>query len=146
MTPSSLTMPARYISATASMMPEPQMPVTPNACTDSAKPGSSDQASEPMTLKRTSSRLAVDAHALDGARGGALAATDLGAFERRAGRTRAGQQAVAIAEDDLCIGAHVDDERGFFEQVRLLGEHHGCCVGAHVARDAREARRRPLPH
>jgi hypothetical protein len=42
------------ISATASMMPEPQMPVTPVSFVASAKPGSVDQRSEPMTLKRGS--------------------------------------------------------------------------------------------
>ena len=47
--------PARYISAIASMMPEPQMPVTPIGAIASAKPGSSDQRSQPITLKRGSS-------------------------------------------------------------------------------------------
>ena len=37
------------------MMPEPQMPVTPVARVASAKPGSSDQSSQPITLKRGSS-------------------------------------------------------------------------------------------
>ena len=43
-------MPARYISAITSMMPEPQMPVTPVAPVASAKPGSSDHRSQPITL------------------------------------------------------------------------------------------------
>ena len=47
--------PERYISAITSMIPEPQMPVTPVFCVASAKPGSSDQRSEPITLKRGSS-------------------------------------------------------------------------------------------
>ena len=47
--------PARYISAIASMIPEPQTPVTPSDAVASAKPGSSDQRSEPITLKRGSS-------------------------------------------------------------------------------------------
>ena len=50
MTPSAVTMPARNSSAIASMMPEPQMPVTPVAATAASKPGSSDQRSEPITL------------------------------------------------------------------------------------------------
>ncbi len=54
-TPSALMMPHKYISATASMIPEPQMPVTPNAAMEAANPGSSDHSSEPITLKRASS-------------------------------------------------------------------------------------------
>jgi len=37
------------------MMPEPQMPVTPVAAVASAKPGSSDHRSQPITLSRGSS-------------------------------------------------------------------------------------------
>ena len=48
-------MPARYISANASMMPEPHTPVTPICLVASAKPGSSDHLSLPMTRKRGSS-------------------------------------------------------------------------------------------
>ncbi len=54
MTPSSVTMPARYSSAMTSMIPEPQMPVTPVSLTASAKSGASDQGSTPMTRKRGS--------------------------------------------------------------------------------------------
>ena len=42
------------ISATASMMPEPQIPVMPVAAVSLAKSGSSDHTSEPMTRKRGS--------------------------------------------------------------------------------------------
>ena len=45
-TPSSSTIPARYISATTSMIPEPQIPVT--AASAPANPGASDHASFPM--------------------------------------------------------------------------------------------------
>ena len=57
MTPSSVTMPARNISATTSMIPEPQMPVMPGPlpAMPAAKASSSDQASTPMTRKRGSS-------------------------------------------------------------------------------------------
>ncbi len=55
MTPSSLTIPARNISATTSMIPEPQMPLIPVSAMPAAKAGSSDQASTPMTRKRGSS-------------------------------------------------------------------------------------------
>ena len=111
MTPSAVMTPARNSSATTSMIPEPQMPVTPVSAVASAKPGSSDQASTPMTRKRGSSVVAVDADALDGARRGALAAADLGALERRPGRARRGEQPVAVAEHDLGVRADVDDER-----------------------------------
>ncbi len=81
-------------------------------------------------------RLAVDAHAFDGTSGSALAAADLGALEGRAGRARAGEQAVAIAEHDLRIRAHVDDERDFLEEMRLFGQHHCRSVRPDMARDA----------
>ena len=55
MTPSCEMIPARNISAIASMIPEPQTPVTPVVAVASAKPGSSDQKSQPITLKRGSS-------------------------------------------------------------------------------------------
>jgi|SoiMetStandDraft_5_1073268.scaffolds.fasta_scaffold573761_1 hypothetical protein len=43
-------MPLRYISAMISMIPEPQIPVTPVAATASSNPGSFDHSSQPMTL------------------------------------------------------------------------------------------------
>ena len=54
MVPSAVMTPARNSSAIASMMPEPQMPVTPTRATPSAKPTSSDQASTSITLIRGS--------------------------------------------------------------------------------------------
>ena len=54
MTPSALITPARYSSAIASMIPEPQIPVIPVDVVDSGKAGSSDQWVLPMTLKRGS--------------------------------------------------------------------------------------------
>ena len=85
-TPSWSMMPARYISATTSMMPEPQMPVMP-VRRDRARrsPGRRDHTSTPITLRRGSSVSRVDAHALDRTGRGALAAADLRALERRAG-------------------------------------------------------------
>ena len=47
-------MPDKYISATASMIPDPQIPVIPIFFVLSAKSSSSDHKSEPMTLKRAS--------------------------------------------------------------------------------------------
>ena len=55
MTPSSDTIRLKNISAIASMIPDPQTPVTPVVSVAAAKPGSSDQRSEPITLKRGSS-------------------------------------------------------------------------------------------
>ena len=43
--------PAKRISATASIIPDPQMPVTPTLDTFSLKPTSFDHCSQPITLK-----------------------------------------------------------------------------------------------
>src|ERR1700683_5528925 len=126
-------MPARYISAMTSMMPEPHTPVIPSDAVACSNPGSFDHRSEPMTLKRGSSlsrsmgtrsiapgaarcpqlicaplkagpgRVAVNAHALDRARSGALSAADLRAFEGGSGRARASDQALIVAEHDLRV-------------------------------------------
>src|SRR3546814_13450448 len=64
----------------------------------------------------------VDAHALDGAGRRALAAGDLRALEGGAGRRRAGQQAVAVAEHDLGIGADVDHQGHLVGLVRRFRE------------------------
>ena len=66
--------------------------------------------STPMTLKRGSSVSGIDAHALDGAGGGALAAGDLGAFEGRPGGRGGGEHAVAVSEHDLGVGADIDEQ------------------------------------
>ena len=52
MIPSAVSRPAKYISAMASTMPLPQMPVTPVPAVAAAKPGASDQSGQPITLKR----------------------------------------------------------------------------------------------
>ena len=54
MTPSERMIPARYMLAITSMMPEPQIPVTSCSPSSLSKPGSSDQRLPPMTLKRGS--------------------------------------------------------------------------------------------
>ena len=54
MRPLSSIRPAIRSSATASIMPDPQMPVMPDALVASAKPSSSDQRSQPITRKRGS--------------------------------------------------------------------------------------------
>ena len=87
-----------------------------------------------MTRNR-GSRVRVDADALDRAGRGPLAAADLGALEGGAGRRRGREQAVAVAEHDLGVGADVDDERRP-RSVGRLGEDHAGGVGADVAGDA----------
>ena len=121
-----------------SMIPEPQMPVTPVSPAASAKSGASDHGSTPMTRKRGSRVVPVDADALDGAGRSALAAADLGALEGRAGRAGRGEQATLVAEDDLGVRADVHDERHPIRLVRLLGQDDAGRVGADVARDARQ--------
>ena len=88
-------MPAMRISAITSMMPEPQMPVMPVPRVAAAKPGSSDQRSQPMTRKRGSRVDGVDLDPLDGAGGGALARGDLRALEGGAGGRGAGEHLAA---------------------------------------------------
>ena len=97
------------------MIPEPQTPVTRVP----AKPGSSDQASLPIDADPRLERLRVDADPLDRAGRRPLAAADLRALERRAGRARRGEQPLAVAEHDLGVGADVDDE------VHLVAERCG---------------------
>ena len=60
----------------------------------------------------------------------------LGALEGGAGRRGAGEDAVAVAEQDLGVGADVDDEHQLVGLVRGLGEGDGGGVGADVAGDA----------
>ena len=81
-------------------------------------------------------RLGIDAHALDRAGRGPLAAADLRALEGRARRARGGEEPIAVAEHDLGVRADVDDQVDLVAQVRPLGEDHARGVGADVARDA----------
>ena len=117
------------------MMPEPQMPVTPVARVAAANPASSDHSSQPITLTRGSSVCGIDAHALDRTRGRALAAADLGPLEGGPRRARAGDEPRAVAEDDLGIGADIDEDRDLVREVRPLGEQHARRVGADVPGD-----------
>ena len=114
------------------------MPVTPVAAVASAKPGSFDQQLAADHLDARLERDGIDAHALDRARGRALAAADLRAFERGSGGTRAGEEPAAIAEDDLRIGADVDEQRHRVGQIRPFGEDDAGGVGADVPGDARQ--------
>ena len=91
-----------------------------------------------MTLNRASSVCGIDAHALDGARRGALAATDLRALERRARRARAGEQPLAIAQHDLRVGAHVDEQSQLIAEVGTLRENHARGIRADVSGNTRQ--------
>ena len=89
-----------------------------------------------MTLKRGSSVSRIDAHPLDGAGRGALAAGDLRALEGRARRRGGGEQPVAVAQHDLGIGADIDDQRHLVGLVRRLGQDDAGGIGADMAGDA----------
>ena len=78
----------------------------------------------------------VDAHPLDRAGGGALAAGDLRALEGRPGRRRGGEQPLAIAEHDLGVGADIDDQPELVAKMRRLGQHDAGRVRADMAGDA----------
>ena len=78
----------------------------------------------------------VDLDALDGAGGGALAGGDLRALEGGAGGGGAGEDAGPVAEQDLGVGADVDDEHEVVGAVGGLGEGDRGGVGADVAGDA----------
>ena len=80
----------------------------------------------------------VDAHTFDGARRGALATTDLRALEGGTGRARTGEQALAIAEHDLRIGADIDDQHRLVRRLWRFGQQDGGGVGADVTGDARQ--------
>ena len=83
-------------------------------------------------------RRRIDAQPLDGARRGALAATDLRALERRSRRAGAGEQAMAVAEHDLGVGAYIDQQRHFVRQIGPLGQDDARRVGTDMTGDARQ--------
>ena len=61
--------------------------------------------------------------------GGALAAGDFRALEGRPGRQRGGQQSIAVAEDQLGIGADIDDQGNLIGKMGALGQHRCRGVG-----------------
>ena len=120
MMPSGRNRPQIAISATVSMMPEPQMPVTP---VERDRLGEAFFVRPEIAADHLEARLerrAVDAQALDGARRGALAAADLRALEGGPGRRRASEQPLTVAEHDLGIGADIDDEADLVGEIRGL--------------------------
>ena len=72
------------------------------------------------------------AHALDRAVGGAHPAPDLGGLERRAGRRRAREHALAGAQRDLAVGADVDEQPQATVARESGGQHPGDDVAADV--------------
>ena len=78
----------------------------------------------------------VDPHPLDRSGSGPLSGTDLGAFEGRAGRRRAGKEPFATSKNDFRIGSHVDDECRDLCPMGGLGQDHGRGIRAHMASDA----------
>ena len=119
-TPSRSITPARYISATTSMIPDPQMPVTPVLATFGGERGIVRPHVDADHLEPRLERDRVDAHALDRARGGALTRADLRALERRSGRARRRELLMPIAEHDLGVGADVDEQLHVLGPVRSL--------------------------
>ena len=84
----------------------------------------------------------ADRDVFDGAVERGHAAGDGAAFERRAGGAGGRENAMLVAEDQLGVGAdvHDRDEAVFVREVD--GQHAGGGVGADVAADDRERRRR----
>ncbi len=76
---------------------------------------------------------AVDPHALDRAGRGALAVRDLRALEGRAGRAAAALEPRAVAQHDLGVGAHVDQQHQLVALLGRLGQQHADVVGADMA-------------
>ena len=137
-TPSWLMMPARYISAITSMIPEPQMPVTPVRATASSKPGSSDHRSEPMTLKRGSS--VAGSMRTRSIAPGAARCPQLICAPSNAGPVGL-EQASRRVRLPSTISALVPTSTSsvsFVGEVGPLGEDHAGGIRAHVTGDARQ--------
>ena len=98
--------------------------------------GSSDQRSQPMTRKR-GSRVAGSISTRSIAPGAARWPEEICA-PSKAGPVGEEQAStlLAVAEQDLGVGADVDDQHQLVRLVRRLGERHGGGVGADVAGDA----------
>ena len=80
----------------------------------------------------------VELDHLDRAVGGPHAAADRAALEGRAGRRRGREDAVAVAEHDLAVGADVDEQPDPLVAVHAGGEHAGDDVAADVGAEGRE--------
>ena len=84
----------------------------------------------------------LDLHALDRALGGAHAAADLGGLERRAGGRRGGDHALVLAEGDLAVRAHVDEQPQPLVARHAGGQQPRDDVAADVGAERREHERR----
>ncbi len=90
----------------------------------------------PDDLEARLERGGVDADALDGAGRGALAGRDLRALEGGACRRGGGHDAVAVAEDDLGIGADVDEQHHAVLPVRAFRQRRPGGIRPDMAGDA----------
>ena len=108
------------------MMPEPQMPRA-SICVGRML---GVPALEPDDLEAHVEGLGVDADALDRAWRRPHAELDVGPLERRSGRARSRQHAVAVTQHELPVGADVDDEQHVVLVVGLLGDEHSHVVGS----------------
>ncbi len=119
--PRSLIRPVRCSSATASTIPEPQMPT----------------AGAPSIVRTSGGRRRRQPDGLDRPRRGAHAVADVGTLEGGAGRAR-GRREVAHpgpAQHDLRVGADVHAELDRVDPVEVRSQDHGDVVGAHEAAD-----------
>ena len=110
-------------SATASTSPEPHRPF-----------GSTS----PITPSSTSSPIRID---LDRPVRGPHPAPDRAALEGRPGRRRGDDDPVAVAHDDLAVGADVDEEPGPLVAVHPGRQHAGDDVAADVGTERGEEER-----
>ena len=83
----------------------------------------------------------VDRHDLDGAGGRAHAAPDRRGLEGGPRGSRGGQQSLAVAKDDLAVGADVDEQPESLVPVHPGGEDAGDDVATDVRAEGREHRR-----
>ena len=120
-----------------SMIPDPQMPVTPVLATFAGERRIVGPHVDTDHLEPRLERDGIDAHALDRARRGALTRADLGPLERGAGRARRRELLMPVPEHDLGVGADIDEQLHVLGSVRSLRQDRPRGVGADVAGDAR---------
>src|SRR5208337_3242224 len=76
----------------------------------------------------------IDLHCLDGARRGAHAELDLGAFEGRSCGAGRGADFVPIAHEQLAVRADVNNQYVLVLVIGFLGNQHAYVIGADEAR------------
>ena len=120
-----------------SMMPEPQMPVTPvdGRCLGEARLVRPEVAADDLVarLQRVADRCGC-ARSRPARRAGRRRS----ARPRRPGRSGEEQASsrVAVAQHDLGVGADIDQQRQLVLEVRRLRQHDAGGVGADMAGDA----------